>query len=722
MILKTNKLTVEICEKCGKIRSLTNGKREFILFDSLGPLFEASLINPEGDIRTADTDTASSMTFKPEKNGATVCFEGVGDENFDAWVRIYVSDYDGMLHTTCGFDNRTDSVVEWVNIGSITVPCDLRYNGGESVVYTSFTEGGLIEDIDLREKFGGTKYRSLGVDHGGICGHYPGTCHMQFMAYYNKNDGIYFAAHDDKSNEKQMEVHRYKNGLRLEHQLMPGGISGKWEMEYDIVTEGIDGDWYDAANIYREWYEKSALCPVKQEDNPNLPQWMEDSPVVIIYCIRGTRDTGDMTPNCYYPFEKGVEYVNELSERLGCRVMALMMHWEGTAPWAPPFVWPPFGGEEGFKRAVDMLHEKGNLAGVYCSGIGWTYHSDLNPSYDPSELYEKYGIEKAFTCPPKVEYDTSNSTLSGIRKGRAMCPSQKVVSDIVVGEIESIAGAGVDYCQYFDQNWGGNAHFCYSKQHGHPACPGKWLNESMRAIQDRANARIKELGSRLVLGTESAAAEPFIPQLPFNDLRYIKWFYYGTPVPAYSYVTHQYTTNFAGNYCGAEYSLNIKENPSNISFTIGYAFTAGNMLSVVLGSGGEIHWAWCVVEEREGHPKNQEELWSYVKHLNKWRMFNGKRFLRHGRMQKPEPLYGIGKYHLLRPDGSYAEFDRLLYTKWTVDGRSAQFVLNFDKDPVTFYIKSGAKLYHDPESDEFESTLPEQKITVEPYSAVMLEL
>ena len=91
-----------------------------------------------------------------------------------------------------------------------------------------------------------------------------------------------------------------------------------------------------------------------------------------------------MTPNMYYPYANVLPIAKEFSEKMNSKIMALPMHWEGTAPWAPPYVWPPYGGEDEFCSFVDSLHAQGNLAGVYCSGIGWTTESYLEPSYNPS--------------------------------------------------------------------------------------------------------------------------------------------------------------------------------------------------------------------------------------------------------------------------------------------------------------------------------------------------
>ena len=43
-------------------------------------------------------------------------------------------------------------------------------------------------------------------------------------------------------------------------------------------------------------------------DNKTLPSWYAESPVTVIYPVRGRKDTGDMTPNGMYPYENGLPF------------------------------------------------------------------------------------------------------------------------------------------------------------------------------------------------------------------------------------------------------------------------------------------------------------------------------------------------------------------------------------------------------------------------------
>ena len=652
---------------------------------------------------------------------------------------------DPMTYWSLSVKNDTGLSIEWIDFPGILIPNNLKGKGGENVLFWPGVEGGLIEDLSLREKYKGTKYREIGHKTlNAWCAVYPGVVSMQFMACYSEKDGkgIYTNAMDMQGNVKQIDMHPLENSIRMEYRLFPGTTDTYYEMAYEMQVGVFDGDWYDAADLYRNWLESNwkdapkdeneigkelsgIPKPLKITENPDLPEWYGDSPVILIYPVRGNQDTGDMTPNSMFPYIEGAKYVDDLAEKLGCRVMALLMHWEGTAPWAPPRVWPPFGGEAAFKEYADHLHAKGNLLGVYCSGIGWTNHSYLNPDYDEisAKEYETLNIEQ-IAC--RTSHGTiENSLIIGppIRDGIDICSHNELIRDIVSEEVGHIVDSGCDYAQYFDQNLGGAACLCYSDEHGHAPVPGKWMTEDMVRLYKRLITEIRGKGSKMLLGCEEGAAENFISYLTFSDSRYGSQYYYGKPVPAYGYLFHEYLNNMAGNQDGTYWALNTLDNPTNLAFRIANCFIAGNMMSLILTHDGRISWGWGHRLEEEGVP-DQEEIVTLTRNLNNWRRGFGKPYLFTGRMQKPVDITGLDTYKLLRRDDTIVEYPGVLYTCWkAADGSEAQIFVNFRKEKLSFQLNyaKACTLIADADGEEQNRLQPGDTVEVPGLSAVMVK-
>lgn len=430
-------------------------------------------------------------------------------------------------------------------------------------------EGVEISDFTLRDRTG---FRCHGdaFPPRGREGSYPGACQTSFLSMYDGESGMYFGCHDPHHNYKMVEWKNLDSGVKLMYKVYPGRTEAEFSYDFELCLGSQGGSWYDSAEIYRNFLESSGFFRMpKLRENAGLPNWVFESPVVAAYCVRGEKDTGDMSDNCYFPYPKALPYLERLEKALDSRLMALLMRWEGTAPWSPPYVWPPHGGKEPFNDFVERMHARGNTVGVYCSGISWTEQSGNCPEYERHGEFVSEGLADVVEVGPSGMLTDSSVCGWPIRRGYNLCPTEEWTRKTAVREIGKIVSESeVDYVQFFDQNLGGNAYACYSKKHG--------ISE-MREETDRASAR------PVLIGCESAAAEPFVDQLMFNDLRYNINYFFGTPVPAYNYLFGEYVKNFMGNQNTSSMWIDLNTCTDHIYLRYAYSFSQGDILTVVLG-------------------------------------------------------------------------------------------------------------------------------------------
>ena len=560
-----------------------------------------------------------------------------------------------------------DWALEWIDAPQVTVPKD-------RTLFQPLYDGLLVTEPDRRNHtswaYHPIEFTKRGQAFGSL---FPGRCMMQFMADYDDHEGVFFAAFDRQRIPKAMEYEPLPgNVIRLSMQTFTGcGFGAGYTTSFEYVLTGFSGDWMHAASIYRDWYESQAAPP-----RP-LPAWMEKSPVVVIYPVLGTGlDHGKhkLKPNCYYPYGKAIPYLKELKRKFDSPVMALLMHWEGTAPWAPPYIWPPLGGEDSLAELRDRLHAEGDLLGLYASGTAWTQTSSIS-DYSMVEKCAEEGLEKYMLRGPHGEIDAAvcNGENSQ-RLGYDLCLCESWSRRQIVGEMAKVAKFGADYCQCFDQNNGGGQHICYSQKHHHPPVPGPAQTESVLQLLREIRTAVRESGRDMALGCESSAAEPFVDDLPFNDARPNFALKHGLPVPAQSFVFHGRTLCFAGNQCGISWIVKIGECPENILYREAYAFNAGDLLAVTLKENGRIHWCWCA-EWDEPEP-DQTEIAILVRNLNTVRK-QYPEFLLHGRMIEPLQPVRAGTWTMKLTDRELP-LPSVLHNSWQApDGRRCQIVTNY---------------------------------------------
>jgi len=461
----------------------------------------------------------------------------------------------------------------------------------------------------------------------------------------------------------------------------------------------------------------------------NGQKWLEDSPVVVTYPITGDgHHAGPTKPNEFFPFVSALPFIESLGEKFDSRMLALLMHWEGTAPWSPPYVWPPRGGEEGLRKFAEELHARRHLLGVYCSGVAWTNTSNTGDGgYNRQADLERDDLLRHMCRGPGGEYACRICNDETLRFGYDICVATDFAREVMSAEAVKIASVGVDYIQLFDQNLGAASQMCYDTAHGHAGAPGPWQAPAMSRLIREVRSRLSESGTPdVILGCEGAAAECHIGQLPLNDLRFPIGFVYGRPVPAYAFVFHEYTTNFMGNQVESLAILDHTKSPLNLMLRLAYSFCAGDLLTVVLKSGGEIHWAWCT--KWDVTPPPQEPLLAFIKHLNSWRRGIGKPFLFFGRMEKAIPFTGPARLPLhLNPDNfdhATLDYSTVLASRWTSqDGREAQFLVNYSDADQIVHLQTDRRysVWRDTDSTQSEPGAFENEIVIPASTAVLVE-
>ena len=118
----------------------------------------------------------------------------------------------------------------------------------------------------------GIDYYDDPADNGdNIVGLYPrgGGTTMQFMSYYNNNYGLYFGYHDPDASIKYFGVKNENSGVKIEckYPIPDKTVAGNnWDLPGVFELDLYDGNWYEAAKIYKAWV------------STNSNYWPQDSP------------------------------------------------------------------------------------------------------------------------------------------------------------------------------------------------------------------------------------------------------------------------------------------------------------------------------------------------------------------------------------------------------------------------------------------------------------
>ena len=672
------------------------------------PLFVLSVIKPNYEnVKIPSSDFLYKST---EVDGNTYAITYLYKDEYTVRLKVTADPETDEFRFRADVQNRTDALIEWLEYPGVSWKDDLDGSKRSNILWM-FNEGSLVSyNKDKMWPYEDPKYPSWGS-----FGVFPNMIESQFLAYLYDGGGLYVGCHDDKANVKQIDFYHKDERIKLQLRFYSGVDYGEdFSLSFDVVFRFFRGEWRDACDIYREWFEKNTtvkrIC-----ENDSLPTWYkEESPLVVALPVLGAHDTAEMKPNKLYPYDNLLREVERIAEKTKSKLLVLLMQWEGTAPWAPPYVWPPYGGEENFVRFAEKLHAMGHYLGLYCSGFAWTQQSRTLPSYNREKEFAERHLEREMCVGPdqKLEYRT---VCTPQMRGYDFCAKSAVLKDIMAQEVGHMLDAGADYIQLLDQNHGGCSYFCYSKSHGHPPVPGKWQAE---AVNDRL-CYVKR--DKNLFGCESAAAEPFLENLSLSDNRWTLAELVGDPVPAYAYIYHSRVNNFMGNQTCCE----IKYDENDFCYREAYSFLAGDLLTIVIDEDGEIMHHWGAARKGVKKP-DQATGFEFVKNINRWRVA-AKEYLVYGDMVKPLAYKADGEcvFTVFRRRDFEKRVPKVMSNAFAFNGKRADVFVNYTREEVAIYLpkEPDEKLYMS--AEDFEKGIyterDDEKIVVPPLSAILME-
>ena len=676
MQLQTERLSLTLDDASGEITSLTVCGKERLV--GRVPLFRVSVMGPTGERTRFSSRDAAHVEAKKNQ----LVFRGFsrdGIEKTALSVFVGVKTTEETVEWSLRVQPDASDAVEWVDAPLTLLPTLSEQdpaNGGR--VLFPFNEGALVSDATLRAR---TSLGHLDPDYPprGSYATFPNMVCSQFLAYLFGDAGLYVAAHDPHRAVKGVDFIPEENGILLRLRLFGGGNFGEvFAPDYPVVWAATGRRWESAAERYRAWFSSvlpPRVCKIAQ--NKRLPEWYADAPLVVSYPVRGAFDMDRMDLNdAFFPYVNALPTIRRLREATGRRILVLLMHWEGTAPWAPPYVWPPLGGEEAFFAFRDALHRDGNLLGVYCSGFSYTMKSNL-VSYSREREFGERGIAAGVNQSPEGKIGIS-MICQGQRSAYDLCPVSPVGRAVVEEAYRPLFEKGIDYIQILDQNHGGSQYFCYARDHGHPPVVGRWTTEAMQTMLGEWNDR----PGAAVFGCESAAAEPFLGNLPFSDNRFELNYRFGRPVPLYAYCYHEYLRNFMGNQCGTPFDDAI----DTFRHRLAYSFAAGDCPTLVLDPSGNVLSRWGN-KDLSKRPDNEKVL-RFVANLTAFERGPAGPFLARGRMIPGEEIGCATVTYPKRYEGEPAATLPALHTSaWENEkGERVQIVVNPEDREMTFRL------------------------------------
>jgi len=489
------------------------------------PLFSLTLrrTGTQDDTHVAADDGWREVRIEPQEAGRVkLTWSGAGPDGLDT-LRV---------ESVAALDQAAGAI-RWTL--RVETPADWQLR---QVAFPQVAVADLGRDADVVFPRGaGEVQRGLWQRAFRYSGRYPsGWTSMQWLAAYDaaRRTGLYVAVHDPAAATKEIDLQsrpaEHAVGFTFEHPAagmdQPGNA---FVLPGEAVWQLLRGDWFDAAQIYRQWAMHNAKWwpALGPDGRADTPQWMRELPAWTL----ASGKPASVVPQ-----------VKRFAEALGVPVGVHWYNWH-QIPFDNdyPHYFPTL---DGFKEGVADLQSGQVYVMPYINGRLWDTRDRGQEDFEFTKM-ARLAATKDEKGEPYVEtYGSKEQDGSPVRLA-AMCPTTEVWRN----KLHEIVGRLTNECGvkavYIDQVAAASPQLCCDRSHGHPTGGGHWWTAGYWELLDRIH---KDLPPDRMLTTE-CNAEPYAHV--FDG--YLTWHWqYDGQVPAFPAVYGGVLQMFGRAYRGGE--------------------------------------------------------------------------------------------------------------------------------------------------------------------------
>ena len=606
------------------------------------PLFKIEFLNDHGEFKSVTSSEAKSVRIGKSRDAEgdmiTIDYEGIGQLPVDAHVTVRCPSGQSLTYWNLAVNNRTSMWIGHIQFPVIEIPFDNAENQNHSHILTSFADGQLSGPVDPSLTAAAWGGRRSDTPEIWRFNDYPGQwTSTQLMAYYNDAGGLYVACDDAKGLPKFLEPVLEEDGVVMGLGHFPGTRGpGETKLSYNVVLGTFHGDWYAAAEIYRDWASKQPFCATKMAQRTDIPKWLADSPPAISFPMRGQ---GDWDPPAaenpeYTPLTNALPYLDKWAAAFEGPLMPIIFNWEHSGPWVQPDAYPPVGGEASFREFMSKAKARGWHPMIYGDGLSWVTWQ-RNTNYDGMAYFHSHGGDAVVTRSWDGSFPEMN--LGGWRKNYWTCVGTEKGRQMILDMTRHMAELGPDVVQQFDQGPGPMA--CYATNHGHPPVPGPWMAEAFEGLIKADVATARSVNPTVAMSCEGAPPETQLQNFQVWDSRF-------HTTPLYSFLYHEYANGFQGFYTN-------RVNDEALRLSEARAFVYGYTINFTLRDKGLVEYDWDQTWNRA--VPDQAAFIDWTKRVSRYRAGVARDYLVYGRMLRPwnvsrvtERDFGWGKEPLVQ--------------------------------------------------------------------------